>query len=162
MGRSTTRNKRNWWLINSQPLKAAHFAAFPEKLVEPCILAGTSERGCCSECGAPWRRTREVTKSWREEASDRPQSYREGSGNRTVRSSNGGMSHSEYETTGWEPTCTCNAETQPCTVLDPFAGSGTTCRVATRLGRRSIGIELSETYVETIAKERTAQQGLMI
>lgn len=31
-------------------------------------------------------------------------------------------------------------------VLDPFAGTGTTCRVAAELGRRSIGIELNPTY----------------
>ena len=39
-------------------------------------------------------------------------------------------------------------------VLDPFFGSGTTGRVAERLGRKWIGIELNERYVE-IAKKRT-------
>ena len=39
------------------------------------------------------------------------------------------------------------------TVLDPFAGSGTTLLVATRIGRQGIGIELSESYVE-IARKR--------
>lgn len=33
-------------------------------------------------------------------------------------------------------------------VLDPFAGSFTTCRVAFRLGRHSIGIELNPEYIE--------------
>lgn len=39
-----TRNKRSVWTIPTSPLRDAHFAAFPPKLVEPCILAG-SERG---------------------------------------------------------------------------------------------------------------------
>ncbi|MHB8871648.1 MAG: DNA methyltransferase [Candidatus Doudnabacteria bacterium] len=32
---------------------------FPEKLVEPCVLAGTSEHGVCAECGAPYERVLE-------------------------------------------------------------------------------------------------------
>lgn len=35
------RNKRTVWTIASQPLDEAHFAVFPPKLVEPCILAGS-------------------------------------------------------------------------------------------------------------------------
>jgi DNA modification methylase len=34
------------------------------------------------------------------------------------------------------------------TVLDPFLGSGTTCTVARSLGRRSIGIDISEEYLK--------------
>jgi site-specific DNA-methyltransferase (adenine-specific) len=36
-------------------------------------------------------------------------------------------------------------------VLDPFVGSGTTCRVAKELGRRSIGIELNPDYADMAA-----------
>jgi DNA modification methylase len=50
------RNKRSVWHIATQSFSEAHFATFPEALVEPCIKAGTSERGACPECGAPWRR----------------------------------------------------------------------------------------------------------
>jgi len=35
------RNKRSVWTINTQPFKGAHFAVMPEKLVEPCVLAGS-------------------------------------------------------------------------------------------------------------------------
>ena len=49
-------NLRNVWKIPIYPFKEAHFATFPPKLVEPCIKAGTSEYGVCSQCGAPWRR----------------------------------------------------------------------------------------------------------
>jgi DNA modification methylase len=51
-----SRNKRSVWQIATQPYPLAHFATFPEALVTPCVLAGTSERGGCAECGAPWVR----------------------------------------------------------------------------------------------------------
>ncbi|MGI2336874.1 MAG: DNA-methyltransferase [Dehalogenimonas sp.] len=38
------------------------------------------------------------------------------------------------------------------TVLDPFAGSGTTLLVAARLGRRSVGYEISPVYCDLIVK----------
>jgi DNA modification methylase len=50
------RNRRSVWTIATEPYPDAHFATFPEKLVEPCILAGTSERGACPACWAPWAR----------------------------------------------------------------------------------------------------------
>lgn len=36
----TSRAKRSVWTIQSEPYAGAHFATFPKKLVEPCILAG--------------------------------------------------------------------------------------------------------------------------
>jgi len=45
-------------------------------------------------------------------------------------------------------------------VFDPFAGSGTTLKVAQDLGRRSIGIELSKEYMKLIMK-RCAQKALL-
>lgn len=38
-----TRNKRSVWTIPTQPYPDAHFATFPEALVEPCLLAGSRE-----------------------------------------------------------------------------------------------------------------------
>jgi DNA modification methylase len=35
------RNRRSVWTIATQPYSAAHFATFPPKLIEPCILAGS-------------------------------------------------------------------------------------------------------------------------
>lgn len=50
------RNIRTVWNIATQPFSEAHFATFPEKLVEPCLKAGTSEKGVCPKCGGPWVR----------------------------------------------------------------------------------------------------------
>jgi adenine-specific DNA methylase len=49
-------------------------------------------------------------------------------------------------TLGWRPSCECGTETTPCTVLDPFGGSGTTALVADRLGRNAVLIELNPEY----------------
>jgi DNA modification methylase len=39
------RNKRSVWTVATQPFPEAHFATFPEKLIEPCILAGAPSGG---------------------------------------------------------------------------------------------------------------------
>lgn len=49
------RNRRSVWEVATQPFPGAHFATFPQNLVEPCVLAGTSPTAC-GACGAPWRR----------------------------------------------------------------------------------------------------------
>lgn len=77
-------NRRDVWSIPTSNIKEAHFATFPEALVEPCIKAGSRKGGV---------------------------------------------------------------------VLDPFFGSGTTGRVATKFGRGYIGIELNPEYVD-IEKKR--------
>lgn len=42
-GDGKTRNRRSVWTITPKPFKGAHFAVMPEALVEPCILAGSTE-----------------------------------------------------------------------------------------------------------------------
>jgi len=63
------------------------------------------------------------------------------------------------ETTGWQPTCTCDAEIVPATVLDPFGGAGTTGLVADRLQRNSILIELNPDYAEMARKRIDNDRG---
>jgi DNA modification methylase len=116
------RNMRNWWLLGPSPYPEAHFATFPPEVPRRAILAGTSERGVCAHCGAPWARVVEKTTT-----------FRGGSG-RAGR-------------TAAEVTCRCTAAAPiAATVLDPFLGAGTTALVADRIGRDCIGIELSADY----------------
>ena len=142
-------NLRNVWTIATHPFPGAHFATFPPKLVEPCIKAGTSERGACPECGMPWVRGMEVHdpdgrlgRSWHD---DDPKE-RLAIGQRGTPRGEGRPIH---RTSGWQPLCDCGAgDPAPCTVLDPFGGSGTVGLVASRLGRDAILIELNPEYAE--------------
>lgn len=44
-GAPSKRNKRDVWTVGVHPYKGAHFATFPPKLIEPCILAGCPQGG---------------------------------------------------------------------------------------------------------------------
>jgi DNA modification methylase len=151
---SQTRNRRSVWTVTTKPYKGAHFATMPPDLVEPCILAGTSEEGCCPHCGSPWARVTERKKLTR----PRPNDYTkrqgdEGTGNSCANS----VAGVAVETKGWQPTCKCQEHRpEPCLVLDPFAGSGTTLAVAARLGRSGIGCELNPEYI-ALAEQRIAE-----
>ena len=129
--------------VNPYPFKGAHFATFPVKLVEPLITAATSEKGCCSNCGVPWRRIAETKYKVHENWFGDKQDARHSRGSQ-------GTSYKEpvgIETLRWEPCCNCPcANPIPCTVLDPFAGACTTLMVADRMGRNSLGIELNPHY----------------
>lgn len=97
-------NKRSVWRVSSQGYAGAHYATFPPNLVEPMILAGTSEYGCCGKCGAPWRRVVEETRLTR----PRPRDFvkrtgEDGTGNSCANT----VAGVEARTAGWEPTCTC-------------------------------------------------------
>jgi hypothetical protein len=64
----------------------------------------------------------------------------------------------EKITAGWSD---CgHGDYRPGIVLDPFAGSGTTLKVARDHGRHSVGIELSAEYCGLIAK-RVQQLSLL-
>jgi DNA modification methylase len=53
---SPGRNARTVWTIVTEPTGFKHFATMPTDLAVRCVAAGTSERGCCPHCGAPWER----------------------------------------------------------------------------------------------------------
>jgi DNA modification methylase len=153
------RNLRTVWNIATQPLKDAHFASFPEELVRRCIRAGSPTK-VCAECGAGW--VREVERKeygdWRSTPRDQDQAH----GN--VKNDDA-YSKGEYEppkTLGFRPACECKAETAPATILDPFAGSGTTGRVCVQENRDFIGIELNAAYCEMAERRtRNVQRGLL-
>jgi hypothetical protein len=139
------RNLWNYWLLGPEPFPEAHFATFPSEIPRRAILAGTSERGCCPSCGAPWRRVVERT-PMKVEHSARVDVLA-ADGYRTQTSGTMVPAPSSV-TTGWQPSCTCDAgDPVPCLVLDCFSGSGTTVMTALRLNRRGLGLELSESYV---------------
>ena len=134
-----TRNKRSVWQINTQSYSGAHFAVFPEEIPELCIKASTSEKGICPACGNQYKRQLEKV-GFRQDRWSEANSfdgYRERKGTLV------------YKTVGWEPTCKCPPApiTRP-TVLDPFSGSGTTGKVALRLGQHYIGLDVNEEYLD--------------
>ena len=151
----STRNRRDVWTIASKPFKGAHFAVMPEALVEPCVLAGSSEKGKCSECGKPWMRMVKSTRLRRNELDPSDSRYRPNTYKGAYENINGkgDAGYTITETLGWEATCECDAEIVPDTVLDPFTGSGTVAVVALRHGRNFVGTELNPEYGE-IAKDR--------
>jgi DNA modification methylase len=161
------RNLRSVWSIPSAPFPDAHFATFPPALASRCIQAGSSERGCCRACGAPWEREgeKELIDVWHRNTRPTKAAFdtraQEQGDQASRRARDGHVSgHAvRFTTTGWAPSCACDAAPQPCTVLDPFAGAGTVGAVAEQLGRHSLLIELSPTYIQ-MATDRTAQLGL--
>ena len=143
------RNIRNVWTIATAPFPGSHFATMPAAVVERCIKAGTSERGCCGQCGKPWVR---VVERGAEATTRAPASVYTGLAYASPQSAPRGpkrnFGESVSTTTGWRAGCDHEAPVVPCTVLDPFAGAGTTLLCADRLQRDAIGIELNTAYTE--------------
>lgn len=105
-----TRGLRDVWVINPQPYKAAHYAVWPERLAEQMIRAGSSERGACPQCGAPWLR-RTVT-----EKVPVAKKAGKGKGSRSAVQTGGVETSSmvsgligKVTTIGWRPSCICGA-----------------------------------------------------
>jgi site-specific DNA-methyltransferase (adenine-specific) len=123
IGHALGKNPGDVWPLAKAAYRGAHFATFPEALIERPILATVPER-ICVECDRPWRRpVRALTVHTSE-------------GTRTVRK------------TGELSRCDCFAPSRPGVVLDPFFGTGTVGAVAARHGRDWLGIELNPAYVE--------------
>ena len=186
-------NARSVWTIPTQGRSDAHFATFPDELPRRCILAGTSGRGVCAACGAPWVRVVEKESRPNNNQHGDAAKHKDGLIYRTERfgndqreggqtlgwqptcgcnadcphhgktpnqrkpshvpngrtkTSSTGWTPQREPPTGWEASCTCGANVIPATVLDCFAGSGTTLAVAQSLGRLSVGCDLNREYLE--------------
>lgn len=166
------------------------------------IRAGTSARGCCPQCLAPWVRVVDRYRTHNGERAENLGAWPKTDPGSPIGAQGDG--HWRYasvsHTLGWRPTCPHYPRTQewpesprprreeseaayaarlapitarravllagwhplpaiPCTVLDPFAGAGTTGLVADRLGRDAILIELNPDY-GALAVERWRQRVL--
>ena len=152
------KNKKTVWTIPTKGIGGSHFAKFPVELPELAIKAGTSEYGCCSECGTPYKRIvdRTFTGEYNDKEALKQQKRMEGviSGGKD-KVTLGRTENVSKNTAGWEPTCDCNTtKIKLCTVLDPFVGSGTTLLAARELKRNGIGIDLSSHYLQKDCKNR--------
>lgn len=155
------RNNRDVWQIPTKGYKGAHFATFPITLITAPILAGSAARSCVG-CGAPWAR---VVQRGNSEHHCRPgcgckekegqmQNWSEGY------RGYGGFSNTAVFTEDFTPSCRCGVdEHEPSTVLDPFAGSGTTGVVAYNCGRKFVGIELNREYCDLAVERFKAECG---
>lgn len=148
------RNKRCVWDITTKPYKESHFAVFPEDLVKPMIQAGCPEF-VCTKCGfvkqpimqdTGERIDVEIyngteTKDYEGNKAQKPSETK-----RRILESMSKVKEKHYTS------CTCNAEFTGGIVLDLFAGSGTTLKVAKDMNRNYIGIELNGNYIPLINK----------
>lgn len=150
------KNKRSVWKTSVASFKGGHYATFPTDLIEPMIMASTSEYGCCAKCGTPWnrkfgkRREKILIKKTDMVISDSgemikaPDEYKE----ELV------LFHDK-----WEKGCSCDTnEVNPCIVLDPFSGTSTTGDVSFKYNQYYVGIEPNPEYIE-MAKTRLNPTG---
>lgn len=106
------RNMRTVWDFATQPYPEAHFAVFPPELPKRCILAATSEKGNCANCGKPWVRL--TDKAFSDHKGKTNTNYDDNSTAgrlaklRQSARENGNEYTSEVKTIGWQPQCTCN------------------------------------------------------
>ena len=150
------KNPGDIWRITNKPFKDAHFATFPPDLPERCMKAGASNE-VCIKCGKPKmiklvfdkyvdsRNGETVEEPLRHTEAPKYENHMNLSQTSSLRTGVKKTYRQEYV-----PTCACGAAFIPPTILDPFAGSGTTLMAAKEAWYSSIGIELNPSYVEMI------------
>ena len=142
--------------IPTMPHSFAHFAVFPETLVNPLIKVGCPS-DVCVKCGKPKLPFFINTGRYYDHGTGEYSEYHTRETKRKIMDATGVSNSSVFNTelikervTKWIPSCNCNASFEPGTVLDPFAGSGTVGVVAKKQGKSAILTEISPEYAEII------------
>ena len=143
------RHKRCVWRIPTTPFAEAHFAVYPEALIETPIKAGCPEF-VCKKCGKPREMMMQSVGNFNAQGESGSKTAVHVGASSTLALLT--KKAKEKVFTGYTQ-CHCNAGYEPGVVLDPFMGSGTTAVVALRLNRRFVGIETNQKYID-IAVER--------
>ena len=147
-------NKRSVWTVTTKPYNEAHFATFPEDLIEDCILAGCPEE-VCNCCGIPREKIIEMEDVLRERknkygeyraVNGQPDQRKEGAISKIV-----GLTD-----------CGCGKGFSAGIVLDPFMGSGTTALVAKKKNRNFVGFELNPEYIKIAEKRLDNEIGMFL
>lgn len=164
------RNKRDVWVIPTQSSTIPHFSQFPSTLLDVPIKA-SCPKYICKKCGKPREKfyidvepTPDIPTEPNVEQMNLLKSMGSnadgeyyGTEKKDYGSSNAqlpsetkrrileGLRKQKEER--WTD-CNCGAGWVPGVVLDPFLGSGTTAKVARELGRRWIGVDISETFLK--------------
>jgi len=128
----------------------------PPKLTEKPIKSSCPQK-VCAECGKPYEKDveRKSGSSKNIIGNISQRGVTRTTEGLNLKSSSEKRYNAEFK--GWKPTCNCNTkQTKPGIVLDPMAGAGSTLVMAQKLGRRWLGIEISEKYAE-MARERVGK-----
>ena len=142
------RNKRCVWKIPTKSFKEAHFATFPETLIEPIIKAGCPEF-VCKKCGKARIKILEPTEEYKEYLGKG--NLEEHHAGQETKTKFKVKANAEYKFRGYSD-CGCNAGWESGINLDPFMGTGTTALVALKQRKRFIGIEIKQEYIEMTYK----------
>lgn len=153
-------------IVNPKGTTMNHFASYPVDLIRPIIQVSSSDGGCCSACGAPCVRLVEKGEVDLEHQKAcggdmfgkyDGQARKDYKGAKVQDASDvkrrilAGMV--ERKTVGWDRSCDCIETIIPCSVLDPFSGTGTTAEACISLGRHCCGIDISEDYLRDSASK---------
>ena len=142
--------KRTTWDISTASSSAKHFAIFPEELVETPVKATCPEK-VCKNCGAPKEKIIETISNEEKKEKANNTKYDDIDQEKSVRQgfdSTRKWKPPTRKVKGYKATCDCDAGYESGVVLDIFHGSGTSGEVARKLGKKYIGVDTSEEYLQ--------------